>query len=139
MVAVNDYPGAPGYVSPTSTSNVTIVAFSSLPDATYIPALYNATNVTYANGSRTDCEAYVDGSDYQTNLTGTFYDNNCQLVANTYSITLDTLGFWNPSLGNTSDIDCAFQSSQYYCVAWSGSFPTPTPAPSAGALPIRVC
>lgn len=109
-----------------------MVAYTDLPNATYIPAEYNTTVIEYANETRTDCEVYADGTDYQIDTNGTFYTSNCDLVAETFSIDLETLEYWNPSL-NTSDSACAVVSGLYYCVLQSGNFPTAVATTDAAA------
>lgn len=114
-----------------------MIAFASLPDATFIPTLFNAPVITYANGTRTDCEIYIKGSDYQRNLTGTFYNNNCELALNVYDLDITSFEYLNPSV-NASDSNCSFDPDLSYCVLWNGAFPTPAPQPSMAPYPIRV-
>ena len=90
---VDNYPGHPGYIPPTSA--VSAVAWSSFPTATFVPPALNlTTDLSIANGTRTDCYLYVDGSDLQLNITGTFYTSVCAGLAAAYGITLDHLQNW---------------------------------------------
>lgn len=132
---VSNYPGAFGYVPPVPSYTTT--PFTSLPTATYIPDLYvpaNA-NLTFANGTRTDCGYYIDGSNYQNDVTNTSFSNNCELAASVYGATMDELVLWNPSLGNASDTNCSFLADTKYCVDWSALAATET---TMSALPTAV-
>ena len=132
---VSNYPGAFGYVPPVPS--YTTIPFTSLPTATYIPDLYVSpgANISIASGTRTDCGSYIDGSDYQADVTNTTFANNCQLAAAVYGTTMDNLVLWNPSLGNASDTSCSFQLNTRYCVAWSALSPSAT---ALAALPTAV-
>ena len=117
-ITVSNYPGAFGYVPAPSAWTTT--AFSLIPTATYIPTLYTpAANITYANGTRTDCGTYLDGSDYQMDLTNTSFANGCEVAMLVFDFTLDELANWNPSLGNITTSNCSFLENTYYCVDWS--------------------
>ncbi|KAI0398850.1 hypothetical protein F4802DRAFT_613319 [Xylaria palmicola] len=116
---IGNYPGAPGSNSASLTGTPT--AFASLPTATYIPPLFGGYNRTYANQTRQDCQYYADGADLTVEVNGTFYDNTCQLAAVTYGISLENLAMWNPSLGDTSAVDCAFDTSLWYCLGFGGN------------------
>ena len=90
---VDNYPGHPGYIPPTST--IPAVAWSSFPTATFVPPTLNlTTDLPLANGTRTDCYLFVDGTDLQINVTGTFYSSVCAGLASAYGITLDHLQNW---------------------------------------------
>ncbi|KAI1283287.1 carbohydrate-binding module family 50 protein [Xylaria sp. FL0933] len=116
---INSYPGSPGF-SVSANLSGTAVSFGSLPSPTYVPKPFAGYNRTYAPNTRTDCQDYLNGADYQGNLSGTFFENNCQLAAVTYGISLENLGIWNPSLGNGSLANCTLASNLWYCMGWGG-------------------
>ncbi|KAI1079050.1 hypothetical protein F5B20DRAFT_581779 [Whalleya microplaca] len=117
--SINNYPGSPGFAVSASLSG-TAIAFSSLPSPTYMPAPFAGYNRTYAPNTRTDCQDYLNGADYQQDLYGTFYGNDCQLAADVYGISLDNLGIWNPSLGDANLVNCTLASDLSYCIGWGG-------------------
>ena len=135
---VNTYPGRPGYASKTASTTIAHIAFSSLPDATYVPSLTSSNDsLPLANGTRTDCNSYVNGNDFQMDLSNTFWSTNCEAVVEIWGVTLDELGFWNPSLGNASLSTCALEPGYQYCAVWYYSTSEPAATPVA-LLPIRV-
>lgn len=135
---VNTYPGRPGYTSTTVAAIVAQIPFSSLPDATYVSTLTSSNDsLPLANGTRTDCSSYVDGKDFQLNLSKTSWTTSCEAVAQIWGVTLDELGYWNPSLGNTSLPTCALEPGYQYCAVWYYSTSEPT-ATLGAILPIRV-
>ncbi|KAI0971242.1 carbohydrate-binding module family 50 protein [Xylaria arbuscula] len=116
---INTYPGPPGFSISASLSG-TAIPFASLPSPTYVPLPFGGYNRTYAPNTRTDCQDYLNGADYQQSLSGTFYENNCQLAADIYGISLSNLGIWNPSLGDANLVNCTFTSNLWYCIGWGG-------------------
>lgn len=135
---VNTYPGRPGYTSNTAATTIAQIAFSSLPDATYVPSLTSSNDsFPLANGTRTDCNLYVDGNDFQIDLSQTSWSTNCEAVVEIWGVTLDELGFWNPSLGNASLSSCALEPGYQYCAVWYYTTSVPTATPVA-VLPVRV-
>lgn len=90
---LSDYPGHSGYIPPVSTAAKS--AWSSFPTATYVPPNLNITELSpLANDTRTDCFIYVDGSQMQQDISGTFYTSPCQLFTNAYGITAENLQNW---------------------------------------------
>ncbi|KAI0445106.1 carbohydrate-binding module family 50 protein [Xylaria telfairii] len=120
---INSYPGSPGF-SLTASLSGTATPFGSLPSPTYIPTPFPGYNRTYAPNTRTDCQDYLNGADYQEDLSGTFYENNCQLATDAYGISLVNLGIWNPSLGDANLANCTFASDLWYCIGWGGDVST---------------
>lgn len=121
---VGDINSYPGYGGATTIGNLTGTAgsFSSFSAATYIPTLFAGYNRTLANGTVTTCSDYLDGADYQDDLTGTFYSSNCQLAASVYGITVANLVIWNPSLDSNAS-SCAFNATAWYCAGYGGDYP----------------
>jgi hypothetical protein len=134
---VNTYPGRPGFSTASPTVVVPTVVFSNLPDATYTSLANNDTGLPLANGTRADCNWYINGDDYQDDWSGSVYISNCNALAAVYSVSLAELGSWNPSLGNTSLSSCSFDPGRQYCARWylrAGGLPV-EPVP---IMPIRV-
>lgn len=100
--SVSNYPGAPGYISSVA---YTTTPASLLPTATYIPALYVGPNLTYANGTRTDCSRYLDGTKYQQDLSNTTFASTCDLALSVFGIQFADLTLWNPSFAAQSLAD----------------------------------
>ncbi|OTA53849.1 carbohydrate-binding module family 50 protein [Hypoxylon sp. EC38] len=117
--SINNYPGSPGYSISASLTG-TAIPFGSLPSPTYVPTPFAGYNRTYAPNTRTDCQDYINGADYQQDLSGTFYENNCQLATDVYGISLENLGIWNPSLGDANLSNCTFARNLWYCIGWGG-------------------
>lgn len=117
---VNTYPGRPGHVtfSFTLTASTFEDSATDLPDVAWASPTPTVTPLPLASGTRKDCYSYIDGDDFQRNLTNMIIDSNCQLVANVWHVTLEDLEIWNPSLGNASDPACAFESGLRYCAQW---------------------
>jgi hypothetical protein len=91
---IDDYPGHSGYIT-TATATVVSSAYTAFPTATFIfPTLNISTPLPTANGTRTDCYIYTDGSDMQQDITGTAYTSTCQLYINAYGITAALLQDW---------------------------------------------
>ena len=135
---VNTYSGRPGYTSTTVAATFAQVAYSSLPEATYVPSLTSSNDsFPLANGTRTDCTSYVDGNDFQLDLSNVSWSTNCEAVAEIWGVTLDELGNWNPSLGNASLSTCALEPGYQYCAVYYYSSSEPTETPEI-VLPIRV-
>lgn len=118
---INSYPGYGG-VTPLGNLTGTAGSFSSFSAATYIPTLFAGYNRTLANGTVTTCSDYLNGADYQEDLTGTFYASNCQLAASVYGITVANLVVWNPSLDSNAS-SCAFDATAWYCAGYGGDYP----------------
>ncbi|KAK3933774.1 hypothetical protein QBC46DRAFT_462929 [Diplogelasinospora grovesii] len=133
---MSNYPGAPGYVG--TIPPWTTVPASSLPTATYIPALYVGPSITYANGTRTDCATYIDGSDYQDDLSNTTFSSQCDLALAVFSISFTDLTLFNPSLADASISNCSFAQNVSYCVRWSSAEPSTTGNVYPTALPTGV-
>ncbi|MCJ1355898.1 MAG: hypothetical protein MMC33_005890 [Icmadophila ericetorum] len=132
---VSNYPGAPGSI--TNTSIGSAIIYSSLPDATFVPTAVNMTNSTLANGTRSDCEFYINGADYQFPLNTKFYSNMCQLVISLFGLsTPDELSNMNPSLGDVNSPSCAFDPNLEYCALYGGE-PASAPTDVPLAYPIR--
>lgn len=128
---VGDINSYPGYTNNPNIGNLTGTAgsFSSFSGATYIPPLFAGFNRTLANRTVATCGDYLDGADYQDDLTGTFYASNCELAASVYGITVANLLTWNPSLGanatGSSAAACAFNPAFWYCAGYGGDYPDP--------------
>lgn len=118
---INSYPGYDG-VTPLGNLTGTAGSFSSFSAATCIPTLFAGYNRTLANGTVTTCSDYLNGADYQEDLTGTFYASNCQLAASVYGITVANLVVWNPSLDSNAS-SCAFNATAWYCAGYGGDYP----------------
>lgn len=121
--AISSYPGYGG-VTPLGNLTGTSGSFDSFSAATYIPTLFAGYNRTLANRTVTTCSDYLNGADYQQDLTGTLYASNCQLAASVYGITVANLGVWNPSL-DTNAASCAFEATAWYCAGYGGVYPDP--------------
>ncbi len=97
VVPVGDltsYPGYPGYVAPSNAT--TTFAWSDAPKATWVPPDLNITdNTPLANGTRSDCWQFTDGSSLQLLINGSIYSSTCQLIASTYGTSLDQLKNWS--------------------------------------------
>lgn len=139
LLPVDSYPGAPGYTG--SSSSVSKVAYTSLPDATYSP-IFGVTPL--APKTRKGCASYASGSDLQYNYTGS---SQCDVASYFYDVSVSNLILWNPSLqsgsgsGNSlkSADTCSFSKNYRYCMQYgepsatasiSGT-QTSTPLPSA--------
>lgn len=121
-----------------AATSIAQIAFSSLPDATYVPSLTSSNDsFPLADGTRTDCNSYVDGNDFQMDLSETSWSTNCEALVAIWGVTLDELGFWNPSLGNASLSTCALEPGYQYCAVWYYSTSEPV-ATIEAFLPIRV-
>lgn len=59
----------------------------------------------YAEGTRLDCIAYVNGTDFGASA-------SCADVAKAAGVNATDIAFWNPSLRNS----CVLQGNQTYCV-----------------------
>ncbi|RMJ21574.1 LysM domain-containing protein, partial [Aspergillus sp. HF37] len=147
---INEYPGHPGYIPPTSS--VPDVPYSNLPKATYTPPPITGLpqHLPLAHGTRSDCFAYANGADLDVDITYTYYKSVCDALAHGWGVTLEQLQNWNPSL-DTSSEDCAPEEGYRYCMKGYASTvtggpppPTQTPSsvssgstPSSTQLPIR--
>ncbi|KAI8630383.1 hypothetical protein F5Y19DRAFT_474775 [Xylariaceae sp. FL1651] len=130
---LSDYPGHPGYVPPNSATPSS--AWSSAPTATWIPPVLNITDdAPLANGTRSDCWSFTNGNKLQIPINGTFYSSTCQLIAQTYGISLEQLQNWNPSL-DTNGTDCMFESNLRYCVLAYNPVQTSDSGPVQTATP----
>lgn len=100
MRVVNTYSGRPGYVSYSLTN---LMASSVKDAATELPSVKwsspatEATDLPLAAGTRDDCASYIDGDEFQRDLSGMLVNSNCQLVANVWDVSLEDLEVWNPS------------------------------------------
>ncbi|KAK0736847.1 LysM domain-containing protein [Apiosordaria backusii] len=113
---INTYSGRPGYMTMTTGPSVPHTAFSNLPSATAQPYSRLYTTLPLASGTRDDCAQYFSGSDYQFNLTGTKWRNNCQFVIQVYKVDPESFGVWNGL--NTTSPDCSFKPGVRYCGSW---------------------
>ncbi|KAH8682066.1 hypothetical protein BX600DRAFT_544497 [Xylariales sp. PMI_506] len=98
--------------SSTSTNTIHMTPFSMFPSQTTIVAA-NYTIIPWANGTRTDCQYYLDPpvlTNQSTNTTSFL----CTDAALAYGITLNELLEWNPSLPSGSS--CTMDSGEQYCV-----------------------
>ncbi|KAJ8120118.1 hypothetical protein ONZ43_g3090 [Nemania bipapillata] len=128
---LTSYPGYSGYVAPGINATTTF-AWSDAPKATWVPPSLNITDDTpLANGTRSDCWQFTDGSSLQLPINGSIYFSTCQLISSVYGISLDQLQNWNPSLP-TNETDCSFNPKLRYClmaynpVATTSTAPTPS-------------
>ncbi|KAI0905819.1 hypothetical protein F4823DRAFT_113363 [Ustulina deusta] len=139
VVPVGDltsYPGYPGYVAPSNAT--TTFAWSDAPKATWVPPDLNITdNTPLANGTRSDCWQFTDGSSLQLPINGSIYSSTCQLIASTYGTSLDQLKNWNPSLP-TNETDCSFDPSLRYCLMAYNPVVTASAAPTSSATPDQI-
>ncbi|KAK3337686.1 LysM domain-containing protein [Cercophora scortea] len=120
------YPGAPGYVSPVPS--FATIPWTSLPEATNIPSLYQGNASALANGTRKDCGQYLEGSDYQYNLKNTTFASNCELAVSVYNQNLADFLTWNPSL---SAANCSLKTNTRYCANPASLVVEPTETMSA--------
>ena len=133
---VNDYPGHPGYVPPTTIGST--VVFSNLADATYTPPpISTPSGSPRANKTRGDCDYYIEGSDFQTDVSKTFYNSPCEAIALGLGVDLNDFATWNPSL-DVSQTTCKLNPDLSYCGSWYQGQPQTTSTPEI-VLPIRVC
>jgi len=138
FLSVTNYPGHPGYVPPAASTTTPSVIFASLPDATYTPPSLNTiASLPLASNSRSDCSLYVAGSDFQIDISTTLYGSVCEALAVGWGISLEELGYWNPSL-NTSLPSCHLDPAYRYCAVWYDTTPSPAVTSEPAALPIRV-
>lgn len=133
---INTYSGRPGYQSATVTQGPFTDKFTDLPDATYVTPTATATSVPFADGTRTDCNNYFNGDIFQTDLTGSYWNSNCELAAATYDVDLESFGTWNTGLGNITSPTCGFQTGVQYCGKLYFGDPPPTIS-EGSTLPIR--
>lgn len=134
--SVNTYPGRPGYHTPGPTGlPFTKVTFAQA-STTWKPQI---TKLPLSPGTRDDCYRYFDGSQMQTNISGTFFRHQCDLAASVYDVTLEELLVWNPDLGsNANTTSCSFRTGIRYC---ERSYIDHLPPPVAGpdfVFPLRV-
>lgn len=127
-ILVNSYPGAPGYVGPSSS--VSKVAYTSLPDATYSPIFEF---IPLAPNTREGCTMYVPGSDLQYNSTAS---SSCDIAGHYYSVSVKKLALWNPSLhlgsgSSNSTNTCSFSKSYRYCFRYPEASSTNVPGVGA--------
>ncbi|KAI1172268.1 hypothetical protein F4777DRAFT_601740 [Nemania sp. FL0916] len=117
---INTYSGRPGYmpftIDPTAT--FTGVPFINYTNATVSSYRRPNTPLPTAMGTRDDCVHYFAGDDYQADLNGSTWANNCLLVAFLYSVDLEDFMAWNPSLGNVTLPTCSFKPGARYCGSW---------------------
>ncbi|KAK4200451.1 LysM domain-protein [Triangularia verruculosa] len=113
---INTYSGRPGYMTMTPGPSIPHTAFSNLPSATAKPYSRLYTPVPLASNTRDDCAQYFSGTDYQFNLTGTKWRNNCEFVIQVYNVDPESFGVWN-GLDITSP-DCSFKPGLRYCGSW---------------------
>ena len=104
-----------------------------------------------APGTRRDCDAFIDGNDYQ-NWDTTIWDSQCQLVMTMYNLELYQLQRWNPSqhtpcsklalrlinigLSDMTIKNCTLTKGFQYCVQLGRHEEKPVQAPEP--LPTRV-
>ncbi|KAL8366432.1 hypothetical protein RB595_004963 [Gaeumannomyces hyphopodioides] len=138
--SINQYPGHPDYV--TTTAYVT-VPYGSLPKATYVPPAITGLPqlLPMANGTRTDCFLYAGGGSLTLpyDISTSWFNSVCEALAGAWSIRLDQLANWNPSL-QVNSTSCAPEPGYRYCMAqWdSASFTQPPkPIETHTLLPIR--
>lgn len=96
---VNTYSGRPGHltVSFTLTGSAFDDSATNLPDVVWTSPTPTVTPLPLAPDTRKDCYNYIDGDDFQRDLSGMTIDSNCQLVINVWRITPEDLEIWNPS------------------------------------------
>lgn len=99
--------------------------FPDRPNATEKPYERLGTVLPLAKGTRDGCVHYFDGADYQFNVTGTMWDNNCQIAIDLYGVDAESFAVWNGGLGNVST-ECSFEEGVRYC----GSYYMQKPDPS---------
>jgi len=139
---IDNYPGAGGYVSAATTRTKSISRYSTFPSATgnyaTSSAIATSTSLPLARGTRDDCSVNLNGTDHQVDTSVFFGQSACEVITDVLGITLDDLGFWNPSL-NTTSSDCALLAGYSYCSSWgtpSGNSDGNTTTPDN--LPLRV-
>ncbi|GAW17906.1 hypothetical protein ANO14919_073750 [Xylariales sp. No.14919] len=114
---INEYPGHPDYIPPAST--ISEMPYDNLPKATFTaPAMTGLpTPSPLAKGTRTDCFVYVNGADLTIDMELWLgYSSACAALTVGWSITLEQLANWNPSL-MTNSSDCAPDTEYRYCMA----------------------
>ncbi|KAF7870543.1 hypothetical protein EAF04_004287 [Stromatinia cepivora] len=138
--SVDLYPSHSNYVPTTATYST--IPFDSLPKATFTaPAITGLPEVLpLAKGTRADCFVYANADSLKLtfDLASTFFTSACDAIAKGWSISLDELANWNPSL-QINSTDCAPQAGQRYCMAqWNGaSFTHTETIATSTPLPIR--
>ncbi|KAI0143678.1 hypothetical protein GGR57DRAFT_341918 [Xylariaceae sp. FL1272] len=139
---INTYSGRPGYVSYTATiTSLNGDPATRWPEVTYTtPTTPSVTTseLPLATDTRTDCFQYFKASSYIGKVTeGSLYRSDCDLAAFVFMVSLEDLGVWNPSLGNTSLPTCTFVDGQRYCGRyWEGDV-APVIEGTGGGSPIR--
>jgi hypothetical protein len=74
------------------------------------------TRAPLAPDTRDDCYTYFDGSQMQTDISGTYHRHQCDLAAAVNDVTLEELLLWNPGLGaNVNSTTCSFTQGVRYC------------------------
>lgn len=137
-MAVNTYPGRPGYTTPAPTITTPFTAFTNLPTATYTTPTSNVTAFPLANGTRDDCNKYFNGDVFQSNITGSNWNSQCELAAAVYGVDLNDFGLWNPDIGNVTLASCSFKTGVQYCGKLYFGSPPPPPQVPDTTLPVRV-
>lgn len=91
-----------------------------------------------ATGTRDDCSSYFDGAVFQTDISRTNWQSQCQFAAALNDVDLDDFGLWNPSVGNVMLTSCSFKTGVQYCgKLYFGERPAPAQVPLI-ELPVRV-
>lgn len=89
----------------------------------------NDTRLPLAEHTRDDCSTYFDGflfvdldlssspsDDVGAIALGLFTDRTpCSIAAGVFRADVESLGLWNPSLGNTTLSNCSFAPDKRYC------------------------
>lgn len=91
--------------------------FSARPNATETPYYRLYTPLPLAKGTRDDCVHYFDGADYQYDVSGTGWNNNCDVAIEVYNVDPESFSTWNAGVG-ISDPNCSFQKGVRYCGSW---------------------
>ena len=139
LCVVNTYPGRPGYTTTAPTNTAPITPFSNFPTATYTTVTESTTPLPLATRTRDDCNKYFDGEIFQSNLTGSNWNSQCELAASTFGVDLGDFALWNPDIGNISLASCSFKSGVQYCgKLYFGSPPPDLETSDTTTLPIRV-
>ncbi|KPM46438.1 hypothetical protein AK830_g31 [Neonectria ditissima] len=94
------------------------VPFINLPNATATTYDRGYTPLAEATGTRDNCIYYFDGADYQFDLNGARWVNNCLLAAYIYDADVESFASWNSGLANVSGPSCAFESGVRYRGVW---------------------